>query len=99
MAVVLLVEEKRNEDNNSVTESECSEAGVKQWVLGKDPSLFGGRQICGESESHRGWKRPPRWRSVVEVGALKLLQPQRRVTSYRRILALPLPPSSSRKRD
>ncbi|KAM9168510.1 C-type lectin domain family 2 member D-like isoform 2-T5 [Mergus octosetaceus] len=34
MAVALPVEEHNNEDNDSVTQSKRSEAGVKQWVLG-----------------------------------------------------------------
>uniref|UniRef100_A0A8B9V810 C-type lectin domain-containing protein n=1 Tax=Anas zonorhyncha TaxID=75864 RepID=A0A8B9V810_9AVES len=34
MAAALPVEEHNNEDNDSVTESTRSEAGVKQWVLG-----------------------------------------------------------------
>ncbi|XP_068520370.1 C-type lectin domain family 2 member H-like [Anas acuta] len=49
MAVALPVEEHNNEDNDSVTESTRSEAGMKQWVLGlltKCKVRVAARKLC-----------------------------------------------------
>lgn len=49
---MLSLEENNNADNDSVLEGKCIGTSVKKWVSGKDLSLFEGRQIRGESESH-----------------------------------------------